>query len=242
MELTSQAYEGLLALEGGLADSVGLPEDQVRLVLLVLAQVPLCLLLQVLPAVLRLHFSNLVSVTLLLHLFGDRLLVPLAHALVVYVLTRALPRCGRPVFVYSLVSMSLTHLHRMWVDYGGWKIDISTVLMIYVCKFTYFGYNVQDGRTDPEQLTPEQQQHRLTEAPSLFMFLSYLLFLPCNILGPVHEYHEFALYIARQAQFAQVPFGASLVQCACRLGMAALYGLLYMEVHLRRFPLSYFQS
>lgn len=227
-----------------MAGALGLPEDQVRLTLLLLGQLPLCWAMQRLPGGLRLHYSNVASLAVLLHMFGARLLaMPLLHSAVVYGLVRWLPySCGKPVFIYSLASMTATHFHRMWVNYGGWDLDISMVLMIYVCKFTYFAFNVQDSSREDGLLTPEQVEHRLPRTPSFFMFLSYLLFLPCNLLGPVHEYKEFAEYLAAEGKFGRVPFLASVLQVGKKLAFFAVLLVVYLEVHVRRFPLAYLYS
>ena len=77
-------------------------------------------------------------------MFGPyNLIIPTIHIIVVYALILSnKKKCGRKVFIYSLGSMSFNHLYRMYVDYGGYNIDISMILMVYVCKFTYFAYNV----------------------------------------------------------------------------------------------------
>ena len=33
----------------------------------------------------------------------------------------------------------------MIVDYGGWKMDITTVIMGLVCKYSLLAYAVEDG-------------------------------------------------------------------------------------------------
>jgi hypothetical protein len=41
----------------------------------------------------------------------------------------------------------------MIVDYGGWTMDISTIMMCNVNKYSFFAYSYQDGQTDPNKLT-----------------------------------------------------------------------------------------
>ena len=40
-------------------------------------------------------------------------------------------------------------------DYGGWTLDITTILMMAICKFTSFGYCIEDGRKDEKELTAD---------------------------------------------------------------------------------------
>ena len=41
----------------------------------------------------------------------------------------------------------------MNVDYGGWTLDVSVIIMTMVCKYSEFAYALQDGRSPPEKLT-----------------------------------------------------------------------------------------
>lgn len=54
-------------------------------------------------------------------------------------------KCGLIVTVLSVFSLSVCHIYRMLTDYGGWQIQISTLLMMTVCKFSLFAYQCQDG-------------------------------------------------------------------------------------------------
>jgi lysophospholipid acyltransferase len=132
---------------------------------------------------LKLIYSTLLSCAILLHIFGNYLWLTLALSVVIYALTSALrARAGKPIFAFSMLALSLAHFYRMYTDYGGWKIDITSILMINVGKYSYFSFWYQD------QLADSPQTARL---PSLPMYLAYMLFLPCNILGPVFTYAEF---------------------------------------------------
>lgn len=42
--------------------------------------------------------------------------------------------------------VSLYHVYVMIVDYGRWQIDISTILMMGVCKYSLFAFSYQDGQ------------------------------------------------------------------------------------------------
>jgi lysophospholipid acyltransferase len=77
--------------------------------------------------------------------------------LLMYNLVKTNPRiCGKRVTILSLILLSLYHIYRMKVDYGGWTMDISTIMMCNVNKYSFFAYSCQDGRTDPSKLTKEQ--------------------------------------------------------------------------------------
>jgi lysophospholipid acyltransferase len=45
----------------------------------------------------------------------------------------------------------------MVVDYGGWTLDVSTILMGNVCKYSLFAFAYQDGGSSDEKLTTPDQ-------------------------------------------------------------------------------------
>jgi len=54
-------------------------------------------------------------------------------------------KCGALVTGMSIITISMYHMYRMAVDYGSWTLDISTILMPMVCKYSLFAYAYQDG-------------------------------------------------------------------------------------------------
>ena len=83
----------------------------------------------------------------------DIYLIFLMHALIYFLVKINPNRCGKHVTVVSLALLSIYHVYRMVVDYGGWKMDISTIMMSNVNKYSLFAYAYQDGRTDLNKLT-----------------------------------------------------------------------------------------
>lgn len=88
----------------------------------------------------------------------------------------------------SILILSGYHIYRLVTDYGSWVVDTTTILMMIICKYSAFAYAYEDGMKDPETLSREQREFRLTELPSIFDYFSYLLFLPTAAMGPSLEY------------------------------------------------------
>ena len=57
------------------------------------------------------------------------------------------------MFFESLLFQSSYHIYRQYVDFGGWKLDITTIMMMYTCKYTSFAYCYQDGGKPEEKLS-----------------------------------------------------------------------------------------
>jgi lysophospholipid acyltransferase len=55
------------------------------------------------------------------------------------------PAAPRLVFAVTLAHLSLSHIFRMLVDYGGWQLDYTGPQMVLVIKLTSFAYNLYDG-------------------------------------------------------------------------------------------------
>ena len=71
----------------------------------------------------------------------------------------------------------------MIVDYGGWTLDLSTVLMTIVCKYSLLAYAVEDGNKPATKLNPEQLKYKIEKIPPFFYYLSYCQFLPTAVIG-----------------------------------------------------------
>lgn len=66
--------------------------------------------------------------------------------MIIYGLIKIVGRnCGPLITTLSIIALSSFHIYRLIVDYGGWKLDISTILMPMVCKYSLFAYAYQDG-------------------------------------------------------------------------------------------------
>lgn len=49
------------------------------------------------------------------------------------------------ILIYSMVHLSAVHIKNMVYDYGGWELDVSTILMMSICKFSSIAFSYEDG-------------------------------------------------------------------------------------------------
>jgi hypothetical protein len=61
------------------------------------------------------------------------------------------------VFVFVMAYLSGSHIYRMWDNFGGWDMDITTYTMILTCKLSAIAYCYADGAEKEEDLLPEQK-------------------------------------------------------------------------------------
>jgi len=74
-------------------------------------------------------------------------------------------------------------------------LDITTILMVFVCKYSSFAYAYQDGLLPPEKLSNEQKVHRIVALPNLIDYVGYIFFFGACGCGPSMEYSDFNKFI-----------------------------------------------
>lgn len=130
-------------------------DDQARILLSMVACIPLSYAIPKIPNTFARELYSFVLGTLIqFYIYGkDILLIFALHALI-YSMVKVNPKhCGKHVTIVSLVLLSIYHIYRLIVDYGGWTMDISTIMMCNVNKYSLFAYAYQDGRTDLHKLS-----------------------------------------------------------------------------------------
>ncbi len=129
-------------------------DDQIRLISSIILSIPLSFLLPKIQNIyIREIYSFLLGTIIQFYIYGIEIYIVFMMHILMYVLVRLSPaKCGKQVTVVSLVLLSIFHVYRMMVDYGGWSIDISTLMMSNVNKYSLFAYAVQDGRTNQASL------------------------------------------------------------------------------------------
>ena len=135
-----------------------LSEDQIKFLTALTVSVPLSFVLQKLPAGKVRHiYSTLLGTLLQIFVYGYSIwMIFLLHSVIYLLILVTSKKCGKLVTLFSLGCLSFYHVYRMIIDYGGWAIDLSTVMMTITCKYSLFGYAVEDGRNKNKTLTGEQ--------------------------------------------------------------------------------------
>ena len=106
--------------------------------------IPFGLVMQFIRGALFRHIYGLVlGLFFQLIVYKNGILSHLLQSVVVYFLVLKFKgKCGKIVFIESLVYLSAHHIYRQYTDYGGWTMDVTTILMMATAKYTSFAYNV----------------------------------------------------------------------------------------------------
>lgn len=124
-----------------------LSEDQIKFISGLIISVPLSYFLRQIKNVqIKFLYSFILGTALQLFVYGLDIWMPFVVHIIVYLIIKIKGRnCGAFVTGISILALSIYHIYRMIDAYGSWILDISTILMSMVCKYSLFAYAYQDG-------------------------------------------------------------------------------------------------
>ena len=76
---------------------------------------------------------------------------------VAYAIMNLAPRHKQNTFVFLWVMsyLSFEHIYRMWINFGGYDMDITTYSMILTAKLSALSFCYKDGGEKEDKLLPE---------------------------------------------------------------------------------------
>jgi lysophospholipid acyltransferase len=83
----------------------------------------------------------------------------------------------------------------MSIDYLGWSLDFSSLQMLATLKVISVAFNVYDGTKAEKDLIPIWKKYSISRIPNPLEYLSYLVFYPCVLTGPVYELQDYLRFI-----------------------------------------------
>ncbi|XP_028293569.1 membrane-bound O-acyltransferase domain-containing protein 2 isoform X3 [Gouania willdenowi] len=99
-------------------------------------------------------------------------------------------------FIVTLGYLIVCQVTRVYVfDYGMYSADFTGPMMVITQKITSLAFEIHDGMTKREGLTPSQKYLAISRMPSLLEYLSY----NCNFMGilagPTCSYNDYMAFI-----------------------------------------------
>jgi len=157
--MTIPIVDQLDSVIGGLASSIGKPEDQIRLMLCLYMGYPLGAILNLLVrgTTMRHLFSFITGFLLQTFMFKEQFVHTLIMTFITYAMMIAFPRHkqARFVFIFVMGYLSFQHIYRMYKNFGGYDMDITTFTMVLTAKLSALAYCYKDGGEKDEKLLPE---------------------------------------------------------------------------------------
>ena len=130
-------------------------DDQIRVIVSLILSIPISLPIKYIPSLLlRSLYSFIIGTALQYYVYGSDIWQTFLQHLIVYAIIRIKGRkCGGFVTTYVVLTLFISHVYRMITDYGSWVLDITTIMMTMVCKYSMFAYAYQDGGMPIDKLT-----------------------------------------------------------------------------------------
>lgn len=186
--------EVLLRGVARLAALAAVTEGEVRLFLCLLTAYPLALTWRALPSATSKHwFSVVVGGWVLQFLNGYQWVFNIASVMFCYTIMAVMgPKSARVVSLCAMAFLAFGHLYRQVTDYLGWTLDWTLIAMVTTQKVMGLAHNVQDAHD--KGATDDQKTRSVDRLPSVFEYLSFILF-PANLaIGPAFEYADYMAF------------------------------------------------
>ncbi|XP_064382586.1 lysophospholipid acyltransferase 2-like [Halichondria panicea] len=187
-----------------IADTVGLPVDQIRYVILLFLSYPLAYVFRYAlhPSHTSLITRHIFSLSFgLLYgflCFGSQMIVLFAIIGVCCAMLQYLPATvvQRYTMVWAMGSMSAAHIYRMMTDYGGWTLDFTGPLMIIVQKVTLVAFALHDGKgRSDSSLNQDQREQKIDVCPSPLEYFTYIFNFHSFLAGPSFSIKDFLAFM-----------------------------------------------
>ncbi len=147
--------------------------------------------------------------------------------IVSYLLMALLPRKHQQSYVmaWCLGYLTVNHLYRMYTNFGGFDLDISTYTMLQVCKLSAIAFCYKDGGMKDEDLIPDQKERQVKTLPSIIEMCSYTWYVQNCALGVFFEFSDYKSFIERKGRYAQVssPILPSLITLLKAIACTAFF-------------------
>ena len=79
------------------------------------------------------------------------------------------------------------------------------LLMVLICKYSLFAYNIEDGAITDEKNLSEEQKHFRIKDITFLDYLGYINFLPTSIMGPPIEYRYYKDFMEGEDTYGNIP-------------------------------------
>lgn len=210
----------------------GLPDDQRRLLLSILTTFPLGIINHfIYGRTFRLLYALIFGSLVQYYMYGFSCINVLIATIICYVLMRVCDRkkIGWIVTVYAFLHLSLIHIYRMIVDYGGWTMDVSLIMMMTITKFTSFAFCYSDGNKDEQKLTKFTLKYSVKEF-TLLEYFGYIYFYPTCIMGPFFEFSDFRNFINREGDYINIPILRAIKEGLLKLLGGLFFAIIYLII------------
>ena len=226
-----------------IANFIGVPYDQILLVIAIGSAIPLGLINhKIKNPQMRLWYGFISGFFLQYTLYGSGIVHTFIASLFTYFFIQNFGRKYSPFWVlfFTFAHLTSMHLYRMIVKYGEWSADDPTsIYMMSICKYSSMAFSYEDGGKDDKDLKNSHwRQYKVKEKPTLLETLSFAFFYPSSVIGPSFEFKDFYNFIYFKDCYAHIPTTLTMLYG----GYYLLFSILMMGFYGGfgpRYPLAY---
>lgn len=204
-----------------------IPSDQLKAIVSFLLMIPFGWVANTLfkDRLIRLWVFLIIGLALQFNIYREAMLHVLVACTVNIVILKTVPRkrVGRVAATYNHLHNSVIHLHRLFFEDDNWRIEISVIFMMTMCKWAGFAYAYQDAENE-EKLSKDQKKNMIKEFTVLEYF-SYTFFYPSSMCGPFFEFSDYLRYINLSDEYANIP--STVMPSLTRF----LQGIVYIAIY-----------
>lgn len=192
------------SLVRGLAASIGIPADLLRIAVCIVASFPLGSLVKRIPATQAALKDVVIAgigifyLTGLFSLYGGVVLM-LSTSLITYFLAVLFPSKKWMPWANFIIQMTIMLLAHCREQFAGGdfvnEIGITGSQMILVQKLTAFAWDRFDGTQPEAELSKYQKRTRVVGTPSLLRYFSWVFFFPTVMTGPMCSFREHSEWV-----------------------------------------------
>ena len=125
------------------------------------------------------------------------------------------------------------HGRQMYLDFGGFKMDVTSYTMIVTCKLWGLSWAYADGAKTEKDLTAEQNEKKVVKMPTLLEYFSFVYFGLGCMCAPFHEYSDFKNWIELTSHYKTLPRGPTgFFQTIIPVLKKISLGLIHLVLHL----------
>ena len=125
------------------------PPDVLKFMISMSSLVPLCYPLRYMNQQIKFWYSLILGFVFQIWVYEMSIYPVIAHHFIVYAIIKNKgPKVGRLITFESLIFLFGYHLYEILFNYGGFSMNAVVLLMILVCKYSLFAYNIEDGALD----------------------------------------------------------------------------------------------
>ena len=229
-----------------IANFIGVPYDQILLVLTIGSAIPLGILNhKIKNPKMRLWYGLITGLILQYGLYGMGIIHTFIASLFTYFFIQYFGRKYSAfwVLIFTFAHLTTMHLYRMIYMYGQWSADDPTsIYMMSICKYSSMAFSYEDGAKEDKDLKNSHwKQYKLKEKPTLLETLSFAFFYPSAVIGPSFEFRDFYNFIYFKDCYANLPIKLTMIYGAY-YGLLSVLMMAFYGGFSPRYPLSYVGS